>query len=88
MASLLYHMGGTARWFTNLGASDIMCMARAPHQGSGPCEPSGWPRWAPWFPLAEATLECTLIQKLIFVLLKNRPPEVSLAAYNGRSGPF
>ena len=47
MASLLYHTGRTARWFTALGAFDIMCMARAPYQGSDPREPSGRPRWAP-----------------------------------------
>ena len=40
-----------------------------------------------WFPPAEAILECTLIQKPIYVLLKNRPPEVSLVACNGGGGP-
>ena len=41
-----------------------------------------------WFPPAEATLKCTFIQKLIYVLLKNRPPEVSLAACSGEGGPL
>ena len=41
-----------------------------------------------WFPPAEATLERTLIQKLISVLLKNRPPEVSPAACSGEGGPL
>ena len=41
-----------------------------------------------WFPLAEATLKRTLIQKLISVFLKNRPPEVSPAAYSGEGGPL
>ena len=41
-----------------------------------------------WFPPAEATLKCTLIQKLISVLLKNRPPEVSSAACSGEDGPI
>ena len=44
VANLLYYTGRTARWFTALGAYDIMCMAHAPHQGSNPCEPSGRPR--------------------------------------------
>ena len=33
-----------------------------------------------WFPFAKASLRRTLIHKLISVLLKNRPPEVSSAA--------
>ena len=36
VASLLYDTGRTARWFTALGASDIMCMARAPIRGQIP----------------------------------------------------
>ena len=40
-----------------------------------------------WFPPAEATLERTLIQKPISVLLKNCPPEVSPATNNGGGGP-
>ena len=47
VASLLYHTGRTAKWFTALRASNIMCMARAPYQGLDPREPSGQPRWAP-----------------------------------------
>ena len=39
-----------------------------------------------WFPPVEATLKHTLIQKLIFVLLKNRPLEVSSVACNGENG--
>ena len=34
------------------------------------------------------TLERTLIQKLISVLLKNRLPEVSLAVRSGEGGPL
>ena len=41
-----------------------------------------------WFPSAEATLKRTLIQKLISVLLKNRPLEVSSAACSGEGGPL
>ena len=41
-----------------------------------------------WFPPVEATLKRTLIQKLIFVLLKNRPLEVSSAACSGENGFF
>ena len=41
-----------------------------------------------WFPPAEATLKHTLIQKLIYVLLKTRPPEVSSAACSGEGGPI
>ena len=41
-----------------------------------------------WFPPAGASLKRTLIQKLIFVLLKNRPPEVSSAACSGEDGPL
>ena len=41
-----------------------------------------------WFPPAEATLKRTFIQKLISVLLKNRPPKVSLAACSGKGGPL
>ena len=41
-----------------------------------------------WFPLAKATLKHTLIQKLIFVLLKNRPLEVSSAACSGADNPI
>ena len=36
VASLLYHKGRTARWFIAQRTSDIMCVARAPHQGSAP----------------------------------------------------
>ena len=39
-------------------------------------------------PISEATLERTLIQKLISVLLKNRPPEVSPSACNDEGGPL
>ena len=41
-----------------------------------------------WFPPAKATLKRTLIQKLISVLLKNRPPEVSSAACIGEDSPL
>ena len=41
-----------------------------------------------WFPPAEASLRSTLIQKLIFVLLKNRPREASSATCNGKDGPL
>ena len=41
-----------------------------------------------WFPPAEATLKRTLIQKLISVLLKIRPPEVSSAACSGEDSPI
>ena len=41
-----------------------------------------------WFPPTEATLKHTLIQKLISVLLKNRPPKVSSVACSGEDGPF
>ena len=41
-----------------------------------------------WFPPAEVTLKRTLIQKLISVLLKNRPPKVSSVAYSGEGGPL
>ena len=41
-----------------------------------------------WFPPAGASLKRTLIQKLISVLLKNRPPEVSSAACSGEDGPL
>ena len=41
-----------------------------------------------WFPLAEATLKRTLIQKLISVFLKNLPPEVSPAARSGEGSPL
>ena len=41
-----------------------------------------------WSPLAETTLKRTLIQKLISVLLKNRPPEVSSAACSGEDDPL
>ena len=41
-----------------------------------------------WFPLADVTLKRTLIQKLISVLLKNRPPEVSSAACIGEDSPL
>ena len=41
-----------------------------------------------WFPPAGASRKRTLIQKLISVLLKNRPPEVSSAAYSGEDGPL
>ncbi|KAK9994292.1 hypothetical protein SO802_023995 [Lithocarpus litseifolius] len=40
-----------------------------------------------WFPPAEASLKRTLIQKLIFALLKNRSPEVSSAACSDEDGP-
>ena len=33
MASLLYYTGRIAKWCTVLGASDTMCMARAPIRG-------------------------------------------------------
>ena len=33
VASLLYYTGRTARWFTALGAANIMCMACAPIRG-------------------------------------------------------
>ena len=36
MASLLYYMGGIARWFIILGTFDIMCMARALTKGPTP----------------------------------------------------
>ena len=39
-----------------------------------------------WFPPARIFLKCTLIQKLISVLLKNRHPEVSSAACSGKDG--
>ncbi|KAK9989057.1 hypothetical protein SO802_029296 [Lithocarpus litseifolius] len=42
---------------------------------------------ANWFPPAEASLKRTLIQKLIFVLLKNRSLEVSSAACSDEDGP-
>ena len=41
-----------------------------------------------WFPPVEASLRRTLIQKLIFVLLKNHPREASSATCNGEDGPF
>ena len=41
-----------------------------------------------WFPPVEATLERTLIQKPISVLLKNCPPEASPTTYNGGGGPL
>ena len=47
VASLLCHTDRTARWFTALGASGIICLTYAPHQGSDPRMPSGRPRWAP-----------------------------------------
>ena len=39
-----------------------------------------------WFPPARIFLKCTLIQKLISVLLKNRHPEVLSAACSGKDG--
>ena len=39
-----------------------------------------------WFPPAKATLKRTLIPNIILVLLGNRPPWVSPAAYNGGDG--
>ena len=41
-----------------------------------------------WFPLAKATLKRTLIQKLIYVLLKNCPPKVSSVACSGEDSPI
>ena len=41
-----------------------------------------------WFPPAGASLKRTPIQKLIFVLLKNHPPEVSSVACSGEDGPL
>ena len=36
MASLLYYMGRTVRWFIDQRASDIICVARAPTRGQTP----------------------------------------------------
>ena len=36
MASLLYHKGRTARWFTAQWASGTMCVALAPTRGQTP----------------------------------------------------
>ena len=36
VASLLYYMRRTARWFTDQWAFDFMCMARAPTRGQTP----------------------------------------------------
>ena len=36
MASLLYHKGRTARWFTAQRASGTMCVALAPTRGQTP----------------------------------------------------
>ena len=46
-------------------------------------------KWKPlnWFPPTETTLKRTLIQKLISILLKNRPPKVSSTACSGEDGP-
>ena len=41
-----------------------------------------------WFPPAEASLNRNFIQKLISILLKNRPLEVSSATCSGEDGPF
>ena len=41
-----------------------------------------------WFPPVRASLKRTLIQKLISVLLKNRPPEISSATCSGEDGSF
>ena len=41
-----------------------------------------------WFSPVRASLKRTLIQKLISVLLKNRPPEVSSVACSGEDGPL
>ena len=38
--------------------------------------------------VAEAILKRTLIQKLISILLKHHPPEVSPTACSGEGGPF
>ena len=40
------------------------------------------------FPPTEATLKRTLIQKLIFVLLKNLPPEFLSATCSGKDDPL
>ena len=36
VASLLYYMGRTSRWFIALGTSNIMCMVHAPIRGPTP----------------------------------------------------
>ena len=41
-----------------------------------------------WFPPAEAALKRTLIQNIMSVLLRSRPPGVSPAACNGGDGSF
>ena len=41
-----------------------------------------------WFPPTEAILKRTLIQKLIFMLLKNHPTKVSSAACSGEDNPL
>ena len=41
-----------------------------------------------WFPPVGAFPKRTLIQKLISVLLKNRPPEISSATCSGEDGSF
>ena len=41
-----------------------------------------------WFPPTEAALKQTLIQNLISILLRIRPPGVSQAACNGGDDPL
>ena len=38
VASLLYYMGRTVRWFTDQRVSDIMRMTRAPTRGQTPAD--------------------------------------------------
>ena len=48
VASLLYYMRRTARWFTAQWAFDFICMARAPTRGQTPANLGASPAGPQW----------------------------------------